>query len=141
MERNEMSHRSGRTWRYLIAAAVAGALAVTGCSAAGPVHPAQQAKVSLKFQLRGSASGATTTLRCNPVGGTEHGAASACSTLLKLKKNPFAPIPAGSNCPMLLRSNRKILVIGTWFGVTVHRVVVDGGCDTALFDSLNKIIH
>ena len=42
---------------------------------------------------------------------------------------------------MLLRSNKKILVTGTWFGITVHRLVVDGGCDTALFDSLNKIIH
>ena len=136
-----MSHRSGQTWRYLIAAAVAGALAVTGCSAGGTVRPARQAKVSLKFQLRGSASGAPTTLRCEPVGGTEHGASSACSTLLKLKKNPFAPIPPGSNCPMLLRSNRKILVTGTWFGITVHRLVVDGGCDTALFDSLDKIIH
>ncbi len=139
-----MSHRSGRTWRYLIAAAVAGALAVTGCSASGPdEHNGLHAKVALKFQLKGStsASGAPATLTCEPVGGTQHGAASACSTLLKLKKNPFAPIPAGSNCPMLLRSNRKILVTGTWFGITVHRLVVDGGCDTALFDSLDKIIH
>jgi hypothetical protein len=42
---------------------------------------------------------------------------------------------------MLLRSNKKIVVTGTWFGITVHRIVVDGGCDVALFDSLNKIIH
>lgn len=98
--------------------------------------------MSLKFQLKGTpGGGAPRTLKCQPVGGTEHGAASACSTLLKLKKNPFAPVPKGSNCPMLLRSNRKILVTGTWFGITVHRIVVDGGCDTALFDSLDKIIH
>jgi hypothetical protein len=125
-----------------VAAAVASALAATGCSAAGPGHRGHQARVSLKFQLKGTASGAKPkTLTCEPVGGTEQGAASACSTLLKLKKNPFAPIPEGTNCPMLLRSNRKILVSGTWFGITVHRVVVDGGCDTALFDSLDKIIH
>ena len=127
----------------LLAAVIAAAIAVTGCSAAGPGHGGNQAKVSLKFQLKGStsASGAPATLTCEPVGGTQHGAASACSTLLKRKKNPFAPIPAGSNCPMLLRSNKKILVTGNWFGITVHRLVVDGGCDTALFDSLNKIIH
>jgi len=58
--------------------------------------------------------------------------------LLKLK-SPFAPIAKEKNCPMLLLSNKKILVTGTWFGVKVHRLVVDGGCDIALFDSLNKI--
>jgi len=58
--------------------------------------------------------------------------------LLKLK-SPFAPIAKEKNCPMLLLSNKKILVTGTWFGVKVHRLVVDGGCDMALFDSLNKI--
>jgi hypothetical protein len=136
-----MSRRISRIRRYLVAAVVTGALAVTGCSAAGPGHGGHQARVSLKFQLKGTAGGAPTTLTCDPVGGTEHGAASACSSLLKLKKNPFAPIPDGTNCPMLLRSNRKFLVTGTWFGITVHRVVVDGGCDTALFDSLDKIIH
>jgi hypothetical protein len=145
MERTNMNRRF-RSLYALVAAVIAAAIAVTGCSAGGTVHSganhgAQQAKVSLKFQLKGSASGAPMTLRCEPVGGTQHGAASACSTLLNLKKNPFAPIPAGSNCPMLLRSNKKILVTGTWFGITVHRLVVDGGCDTALFDSLDKIIH
>ncbi len=144
MERTDMNRRI-RSLYALLAVVVAAAIAVTGCGAAGPGHgPADhgghQARVSLKFQLKGSASGAPTTLRCDPAGGTQHGAASACSALLKLK-NPFAPIPKESNCPMLLRSNKKILVTGTWFGITVHRVVVDGGCDTALFDSLDKIIH
>jgi hypothetical protein len=141
MERTEM--RRFRSLYALLAAVIAAAIAVTGCSAAGSSHGGNQAKVSLKFELKGSTSGsgAPATLTCKPVGGTQHAAASACSALLKLKKNPFAPIPAGSNCPMLLRSNRKILVTGTWFGVTVHRLVVDGGCDTALFDSLDKIIH
>jgi len=92
--------------------------------------------------MQGTASGGTpTTLTCEPTGGTGSGATSACSALLKAKKNPFAPVPPGSNCPMLLRSNRKILVTGSWFGIKVHRVVIDGGCDTALFDSLNKAIH
>lgn len=132
-----------RTCYSLLAGFIAAVIAVTGCgSSAGPSQHAQ-AKVSLKFQLKGTTSGggAPKTLACDPVSGNQQGAAGACSALLKLKKNPFAPIPRESNCPMLLRSNRKILVTGTWFGITVHRVVVDGGCDTALFDSLNKIIH
>jgi len=40
---------------------------------------------------------------------------------------------------MLLLSNRKIVVTGTWFGVRVHRIVVDGGCDIALFSKLDKL--
>jgi len=143
-ERNDMSPRV-RTLYALLAGAIAAAIAVAGCSAsAGPNHHGgQQAKVALKFQMTGTAGsqGKPQTLTCDPVGSDKPGAATVCSTLLKLNKNPFAPIAKGMNCPMLLRSNRKIVVTGTWFGVTVHRVVVDGGCDVALFDSLNKIIH
>ena len=132
-----------RTLYALLAGAIAAAIAVAGCSAsAGPNHHGgQRAKVALKFQMTGTAGsqGKPQTLTCD--GGDKPGAATVCSTLLKLNKNPFAPIAKGMNCPMLLRSNRKIVVTGTWFGVTVHRVVVDGGCDVALFDSLNKIIH
>ncbi len=130
-------------WRYLLAGIVVGALAVAGCSSGTGtnVHGGGTAKVALRFQVQGDAGrhGQAKTLTCDPAGGSQPVAASACSVLLKLKKNPFAPIAREMNCPMLLRSNRKILVTGTWFGVTVHRLVVDGGCDIALFDSLNKI--
>jgi hypothetical protein len=150
MEQTDMTRlirtaRAGTAWRYLMAAVIAGALAVAGCSAgSGPsTHGGSQAKVTLTFKLTGApASHAKPEkLTCDPVGGNQPGAASECTKLLKSKKNPFAPIAKGINCPMLLRSNKKILVTGTWFGITVHRVVVDGGCDTALFDSLHKIIH
>ena len=163
MDWNDMSHRirtlcvrgrrrwqdarrpAGRAGRYLMAGIIAGALTVAGCSAGtGPsTHGGQPAKVTLKFQMKSESgqTGKPETLTCDPTGSNQTAAASACSTLLKLKKNPFAPIAKGLNCPMLLRSNRKILVTGTWFGITVHRVVVDGGCDIDLFNSLNKIIH
>jgi hypothetical protein len=163
MDWNDMSHRirtlcvrgrrrrqdarrpAGRARRYLMAGIIAGALTVGGCSAGtGPsTHGGQPAKVTLKFQMKSDSgqTGRPETLTCDPTGSNQTTAASACSTLLKLKKNPFAPIAKGLNCPMLLRSNRKILVTGTWFGITVHRVVVDGGCDIDLFNSLNKIIH
>src|SRR5262245_36480171 len=131
--------------RYLLVSAIACALAVTGCSAGSEpnAHGGTPAKVTLKFEVKGETGnqGKPKRLTCDPAGGNQPGAASACLVLLKLKKNPFAPIAPGQNCPMLLRSNRKIVVSGTWFGVTVHRIVVDGGCDGALFDSLNKIIH
>lgn len=129
-------------WRYLLAGIVVGALAVAGCSSgSGPNgHAGGPAKVALRFQLQGDPGGHGTakTLTCDPADGNQSAAASACSVLLKLK-NPFAPIAKETNCPMILLSNKKILVTGTWFGVTVHRLVVDGGCDIALFKSLTKI--
>ncbi|MDR2987589.1 MAG: subtilase-type protease inhibitor [Nocardiopsaceae bacterium] len=140
--------------RFVLAAVIACALAVAGCSAStsspntngggGGGGGGNTAKVTLKFQMKNQTAntGKPETLTCDPTGGTESGAASACSALLNLKKkNPFAPVAKGIACPMLLRSNKKILVTGTWFGVTVHRLVVDGGCDIDLFDSLNKILN
>jgi len=155
MNWREMSHRitafctrgvpRRKDARYLITAVIAGALAVAGCSAGSSqsTHSSEQpAKVELTFQMKGESgnTGKPERLTCDPAG-AQAGATSQCSALMKLKKDPFAPIDKGVACPMLLRSNRKILVTGTWFGVTVHRLVVDGGCDTNLFDSLDKILH
>ena len=149
MDWEDMGHRMGTfrarvASRYLMAAVIAAALAVAGCSASTSQNTStgKPAKVTLTFQMKGQSgnTGKPERLSCDPTG-AQPGATSECSALLKLKKNPFAPIAPGQNCPMLLRSNRKIVVSGTWFGVAVHRVIVDGGCDGALFDSLNKIIH
>jgi hypothetical protein len=144
LRRQRKARRPGRrASRYLIAALIVGALAVAGCSAGTSpnTHGGTPAKVTLKFQMKGESgnTGKPERLTCDPTS-AQPGAATACSALLKLK-NPFAPIPKGLACPMLLRSNRKILVTGTWFGITVRRLVVDGGCDMDLFNSLTKIIH
>lgn len=145
--------RVRRPWRYVAAALVAVGVAVAaggaaaGCSSGAAPQAARgvpHAKVSLKLQMRGGSGSQRIpkSVTCNPARRNQRAGTAACSVLLKLKqKNPFAPIPAGVNCPMLLRSNRKILVTGTWFGVKVHRLVVDGGCDMALFDSLIKILR
>ncbi len=131
-----------RAGHYLLAVAVAAGMAVAGCgSGAGP--GVAHAKVELRLQMRDDAGtrGKTQALTCDPAG-SQPSAAAACSVLLKLKqKNPFAPITGGQNCPLLLLSNRKILVTGTWFGVRVHRLVVDGGCDMTLFDSLRVVLR
>jgi hypothetical protein len=139
-----ISLASAKPGRHLLAGIVVGALALAGCSASPAPNTHHgggggSAKVALKFQVEGDAGGGKPkTLTCDPAGGTQPAAAAACSVLLRLK-NPFAPIAKEMNCPMLLRSNTKILVTGTWFGDPVHRLVVDGGCDMALFDSLKHI--
>jgi Subtilisin inhibitor-like len=126
----------------------AAAIAVTGCAASGSAGGgsgagggAAPAKVSLAFQVR-HGSGPTVrhwTLRCEPSGGTHPAAAATCAALLRMK-NPFAP-PKHMNCPMILRSDRRIVVSGTWFGKKVHRVILDGGCDLRLFAKLGQIFH
>jgi len=141
-------HRGHRSWRaspYLLAALAAAAMTLAGCSSAtsagGNPGTGRHAKVSLTFQVnsgRGTPVLKHWTLTCEPSGGSQANAASACAALLKLK-NPFAPLPSAVACPMILLSNKKIVVTGTWFGTRVHRVVVDGGCDMALFSKLNKL--
>jgi len=128
--------------RMLLAGLAAAAVALTGCSS--PTRPdgkANHAKVVLFFDVNhgpGTPVTSSWTLNCDPAAGTRPGAAAACTALLKLKM-PFAAPPSGVACPMILLSNEKIVVTGRWFGARVHRVVVDGGCDMALFSKLDKI--
>ena len=146
--------RPGRTWRprvllTALAALAAAAIAVTGCAAGsgggaggGASGGAKPAKVSLAFKVTHGATGPAFrhwTLRCDPAGGTHPAAAATCASLLKLK-DPFAP-PKHMNCPMILRTDRRIVVSGIWFGRKVHRVVLDGGCDMGLFTKLGQIFH
>ena len=137
-----------RARRFLLAAVAAGAVAAStgalagGSAASGP-GGGTQAKGALTFTL--SDGPGTPVIRhwkltCEPTGGTRPGAAAACAALIKLGK-PFAPRPTGIACPMILRSNRRILVTGTWFGTKVHRVVVDGECDVDLFGKLDRIFR
>jgi hypothetical protein len=138
--------RSGRGRRCLLAVLAAAAVILAGCSAArngggSAAGTGGHARVSLRFQVntgRGTPVLKRWTLTCKPAGGGQANAATACSTLLKLK-NPFAPLPSAVACPMILLSNKKIVVTGTWFGTRVHRVVVDGGCDMSLFSKLDKL--
>jgi hypothetical protein len=139
-------HGSWRASRYLLAGLAAAAITVAGCASATSAGgratgTGRHAKVSLTFQVNtgpGTPVLKHWTLTCQPSGGGQANAASACTALLKLK-NPFAPLPSAVACPMILLSNKKIVVTGTWFGTRVHRVVVDGGCDMALFSKLNKL--
>ena len=135
-------HRCGRVMRHLLVGLAAVVVALAGCSSpTSGGGTGSHAKVSLTFKVntgRGTPVLKHWTLHCQPTGGSQASAATACNALLKLK-NPFAPPSAAVACPMILLSNKKIVVTGTWFGTRVHRVVVDGGCDMALFSKLNKI--
>jgi len=139
-----------RRFSVAVAAMVTAALiALTGCgSATAPgggsstsSSPAE-AKVSLTLTLTNNPGHSPQhwTLRCDPAAGSRPDATAACSALLRMKQ-PFALRSKREVCPMIMVSARQYVVIGTWFGVKVHRVVVDGGCDLGLFNTLAKVMH
>ncbi len=138
-----------RARHALAACAVACAVAAAGCGTvpapgAGG-HGAggtPRAKVDLAFTLSGYGHAAPLhrTLRCDPPGGTEPQPAVACRVLLRLK-HPFAPLPKGIACPMIIGIGGRIVVTGTWFGQRVHRVILDGGCDFGLFHTVSTLLR
>ena len=47
----------------------------------------------------------------------------------------------GAGCLSLRRSDGSWNPShGTWYGKKVHRVIIDGGCDLPIFNSLDKTI-
>lgn len=150
---------------YALAGLAAGAVALSGCgTAAAPGTSASGgastpggtapggghglAKVALTFTMNSGTGSPLVrrTLHCDPPGGTNPHPAAACKALLHLKmtakgKQPFAPASKHVMCPMIMMSDKRIVVTGTWYGIKVHRVVLDGGCDVALFESMSKIMR
>jgi hypothetical protein len=135
--------------KLAVTAAVAGAVALAGCGTAaapgsgqsGP-STAATAKVSLTFTLTNGKGQAPKrwTLRCDPAGGSQPHPAAACRALLAMKK-PFALPSRHVICPMIVVSDRTIMVTGTWFGQEVRRVITDGACDLNMFDKIMKFIR
>lgn len=134
------------------AAAVAGAIlaagVLVGCGTAaapgagggGSTGPhAPPAKATLTITLTDKAEGMVKrwTLRCDPVGGNAPDGAAACKALFGAR-HPFSPAMRHVMCPMIIISGKQITVDGTWFGQKVHRVIIDGGCDLPIFNSLDK---
>jgi hypothetical protein len=135
-------------WNLAVATAVAGAVALAGCgtvAAPGSGHSGSRApataKVSLMFTVTNPGQPATRwTLRCDPPGGSQPDPAVACRALLALK-NPFGPHNKHVMCPMIMLSDRTIMVTGSWFGQSVRRVITDGGCDLTIFNKSMKVMR
>jgi len=131
--------RSGAR-HLLIAAICAGAAAACGTAAAPASSPAP-AKVSLDIKVTGGSGGAHSwTLRCDPTGGSHPNAAAACAVLLKAK-DPFAPVPRGVMCPMILASTPVAKVTGIYFGQHIDATFTQGGCDGARWTEIGQIFH
>lgn len=69
------------------------------------------------------------TLRCGPAAGTVPRPVRACS-VLALLKDPFAPVPPGTNCTDLALGPDEAIVTGRVRGRAVGaRLSVRGGCE------------
>ena len=143
--RTRQSRASG--WFLLLAAVIAGLLALAGCGTVphpggrgGTATPRSSVVLAFAVRSRPGAVPRRATLRCDPPGGTVRDPVSACARLTKLRR-PFAPRPPHTICPMIMMGTGQITVTGTWFGQPVRRVVVEGGCDIALYAVLTGILR
>ena len=132
--------------RYLAIAALCTAAATAcgstaaGSSASGPGQ-ARPAKVSLHVTVTSASSQPKTfTLRCDPPGGTHPDPAAACRVLLAAR-DPFAPLPKGIMCPMIVAGTKRATVTGTWFGQKVRTTMFDGGCWMARWHKVGQIFN
>jgi hypothetical protein len=111
-----------------------------GTSSAGSHGPAAKAILTIKATDKAGGKVTRWTLRCDPPGGTAPDPAAACKTLFGAK-DTFAPVRHRVMCPMIMVSGKQIVMDGTWFGKKVHRVIIDGGCDLSVFNSLAKTFN
>jgi hypothetical protein len=122
--------------------AVAACGSVPGTATAKPSHTPPPAKVSLNVVVTPSpgAKPERWTLRCDPAGGTHPDATAACRQLLAAK-NPFAPIPRGIMCPMIVSGPQKATITGTFFGrhvaATFSRL---DGCASVRWSELGHVL-
>jgi hypothetical protein len=129
--------------RYLLIAALcAVAAAACGSSAAPASSPASPSpKVLLDIKVTGGSGGAKNwTLQCDPAGGSHPNPASACQVLLRAK-NPFAPVPKGMMCPMILAGTRVATVTGVYFGQHVNTTFTQGGCNLPRWAKIGQIFN
>lgn len=128
--------------RYLLIAAISAAAATACGSTAAPASSsASSAKVSLDIKVTGGSGGAHHwTLRCDPTGGSHPRAAAACAVLLKAK-DPFAPVPRGIGCPMILADTPVVKVTGIYFGHHINTTFTRGGCGEARWTKIGQIFH
>jgi Subtilisin inhibitor-like len=123
----------------LLAACGSAAAPATGGASSTAARPGP-AKVSLDvtFAAAPGSPAAHYTLFCEPAGGTTPDPAAACTKLLT-GLNIFAPRPLHVMCPMIVQSDARATVVGTYLGKRVHVTIVNGGCDLPQWSKLTSI--
>jgi hypothetical protein len=120
--------------------AAPGSSGASGSGGGSSSPAAAKASLSITVQNGVGTTAQHWTLRCDPASGTHPHPAATCSALLRIR-DLFTPPPTHRMCPMILASAKRATFTGTWFGSKVHRTVVDGGCDLAVWSKLGQIMH
>lgn len=129
---------------YLLAAifcavtAAACGSATSTSSASKPAKPAAKVSLTVVVTPTPGATPKRWTLRCDPTGGTHPHPQAACRELLDAK-NPFAPIPRGIMCPMIVAGPQKATISGTFFGQPVASNFSKAGCEAARWAKLGVV--
>ena len=143
---------------YLLIATVC-AIVVTACGSAAapgsgsaasssphatpsPGTGTQAAKISLSVDVSHGPGTPIVhwTLQCQPAGGTHPDPASACRVLTQAK-DPFAPIPKGIMCPMIVAGTKVATVRGTWYGKPINVTMSQGGCWLSRWAEVGQIFN
>jgi hypothetical protein len=155
MRREKRGARAG-AWYLLIAAVCA--IVVTACGSAAapssgsatsspngtpsPGTGTQAAKISLSVDVSHGPGTPVVhwTLQCQPAGGTHPDPASACRVLTHAK-DPFAPIPRGIMCPMIVAGTKVATVRGSWYGKPINVTISQGGCWLSRWAEVGQIFN
>ncbi|MGD0376247.1 MAG: SSI family serine proteinase inhibitor [Streptosporangiaceae bacterium] len=123
-------------------AAGGGAAPASSNASGSPGNGTQAAGIFLDISVSHGAGTPVThwTLRCQPTGGTHPDAASACRVLMRAKE-PFAPLPRGIMCPMIVAGTKVATVRGTWYGKPVDVTMNQGGCWLSRWDEVGQIFN
>ena len=125
-------------------------LGTLGCSTTGdspspstpgtPSAPASATGTSLTI----TSDGATSTLTCDPSGGTLVDPAAACDFLAAAAEqgaDPFAPVPADRACAEVYGGPQTATVTGTWLGEPVSAEFSrTDACQTARWDQAEPLL-
>ncbi len=123
---------------FCVVTAAACGSATSTASAPKPAKPAAKVSLTVVVTPTPGATPKRWTLRCDPAGGTHPEAKAACRALLAAK-NPFAPIPRGIMCPMIVAGPQKATITGTFFGQHVASDFSRAGCEATRWAKLGVV--
>ncbi|MFI9720844.1 SSI family serine proteinase inhibitor [Streptomyces sp. NPDC052396] len=128
----------------LAPALLAPAVLPAAATAAPVPLPAPEAMDHLTVTLKDTSHDGSYDLYCHPAGGTLPDPAAACRQLDQQTRwgtDPFAPVPAGSDCTMIYGGPQRAHVTGVWAG---RRVNADfnrlNGCEIARWNKFSHLL-
>jgi hypothetical protein len=121
---------------------LAGCGAGSGDVSVSPGTPAATPGTQLSIVVDdGAGKTQTSTLTCDPAGGTQPNPAAACTTLAAEGKTALAPVPKGVMCTQIFGGAQTAKITGTWNGNPVNASLNrKNGCEISRWKALTGIL-